>query len=457
MNRAQVAQTALWRHIVRMRTKILIGSGLLAGLLSVGPLSAQKVDEPRSTELTLRNAPEQVATPQQEFDIPAPDDLLEAPADARRVDGGVRYVFVERGDGDRAIGYNDRVWVKFTAWLPDGSVFDTTERKGRSRRVDVRAMMSGLTELIQQCRVGDRLDAWLPATATSVGGFSGLDEPLRIEFELIHARFAPSLPEPFRKPRRKKKYEFHTSESGLQWIVTERPEFGRSPQGSDMVLAEFAVWSHDGELLDSTIVDGEPANFNLEMTIPIFAEAFSSMIPGERRILWAPAELAGSYQDQGMSRQGALVIEVTLLQFMSRPEVPKDVFKAPSGAELTPLGVSYRILAEGRGSRHPREGDQVRILYSGWTREGVMFDSSYDHGEAGTFKLGSQMPLGWNDAIYQMLIGERRRIWIPEELAYAGAEGRPEGLLIFDVELLEILDEENPAEQPDLGPQDRRR
>jgi len=37
-----------------------------------------------------------------------------------------------------------------------------------------------------------------------------------------------------------------------------------------------------------------------------------------------------------------------------------------------------------------------------------------------------------------MVVGERRRFWIPEKLAYAGASGSPKGMLVFDVELLEI-------------------
>jgi peptidylprolyl isomerase len=37
-----------------------------------------------------------------------------------------------------------------------------------------------------------------------------------------------------------------------------------------------------------------------------------------------------------------------------------------------------------------------------------------------------------------MVVGEKTRFWIPEELAYKGQPGRPAGMLVFDVELLEI-------------------
>ena len=37
-----------------------------------------------------------------------------------------------------------------------------------------------------------------------------------------------------------------------------------------------------------------------------------------------------------------------------------------------------------------------------------------------------------------MVVGEKRRLWIPEALAYKGRTGAPQGMLVFDVELLSI-------------------
>ena len=38
-----------------------------------------------------------------------------------------------------------------------------------------------------------------------------------------------------------------------------------------------------------------------------------------------------------------------------------------------------------------------------------------------------------------MVVGEKRRVWIPESLAYQGRSGGPPGMLVFDIELLKIL------------------
>jgi peptidylprolyl isomerase len=46
---------------------------------------------------------------------------------------------------------------------------------------------------------------------------------------------------------------------------------------------------------------------------------------------------------------------------------------------------------------------------------------------------------GWREGLQLMTPGERRRLWIPEALAHAGAEGRPMGMLVFDIGLVAIV------------------
>ena len=77
------------------------------------------------------------------------------------------------------------------------------------------------------------------------------------------------------------------------------------------------------------------------------------------------------------------------------------------------------------------------VHYSGWTTDGKLFDSSVQRGEAATFGLGQVIP-GWTEGLQLMVLGEKTLFWIPKELAYDGKPGRPEGMLVFEVELLEI-------------------
>ena len=59
-------------------------------------------------------------------------------------------------------------------------------------------------------------------------------------------------------------------------------------------------------------------------------------------------------------------------------------------------------------------------------------------GTPNTFSVGGLIK-GFSEGLQLMTVGEKRRFWIPQELAYRGQPGRPAGMLVFDVELLEIL------------------
>ena len=75
--------------------------------------------------------------------------------------------------------------------------------------------------------------------------------------------------------------------------------------------------------------------------------------------------------------------------------------------------------------------------YAGWTTDGKMFDSSIPRGKPSSFPLNRVIP-GWTEGVQLMVVGEKTRFWIPEELAYKGKPGRPQGMLVFEIELLEI-------------------
>ena len=69
-----------------------------------------------------------------------------------------------------------------------------------------------------------------------------------------------------------------------------------------------------------------------------------------------------------------------------------------------------------------------------------MFDSSVTRGQPAQFPLTGVIK-GWTEGLQLMTVGEKRRFWILADLAYGEnpGGGRPGGLLVFDVELLEIV------------------
>lgn len=115
---------------------------------------------------------------------------------------------------------------------------------------------------------------------------------------------------------------------------------------------------------------------------------------------------------------------------------PDDVAAPPEDAEVTASGLASKVLTEGTGDTNPTATSRVTVHYTGWTTDGERFDSSVARGTPATFAL-NQVIAGWTEGVQLMVVGETRRFWIPEELAYQGRRA-PHGMLVFDVELIEI-------------------
>jgi FKBP-type peptidyl-prolyl cis-trans isomerase len=116
---------------------------------------------------------------------------------------------------------------------------------------------------------------------------------------------------------------------------------------------------------------------------------------------------------------------------------PPDVAAPPPDATKAPSGLATKVLAPGTGKDHPTKDDLVMVHYTGWTTDGKMFDSSVARSKPSTFGV-SRVIAGFSEGLQLMVTGEKRRLWIPEALAYKGQEGRPKGMLVFDVELIDM-------------------
>jgi peptidylprolyl isomerase len=116
---------------------------------------------------------------------------------------------------------------------------------------------------------------------------------------------------------------------------------------------------------------------------------------------------------------------------------PADVAAPPKDATKTASGLATKVLKAGSVSDHPTREDLVTVHYTGWTTDGKMFDSSVARGAPSTFGVSRVIP-GFSEGLQLMSPGEKRRLWIPEALAYKGQEGRPKGMLVFDVELIDM-------------------
>jgi peptidylprolyl isomerase len=171
---------------------------------------------------------------------------------------------------------------------------------------------------------------------------------------------------------------------------------------------------------------------------PGWTEGLQLMVTGEKRTFWVPTSLASQPPPAVPAQQGVTIV-VELLEILSAPKTPSDVKAPPKDAVVEADGLATKVLAKGTGTAHPTAKNGVSVQYAGWTTDGKMFDSSYTRGEPATFAVTGVIP-GWSEALQLMVEGEKRRVWIPEQLAYKGQPGRPPGMLVFDVELVKIND-----------------
>lgn len=119
-------------------------------------------------------------------------------------------------------------------------------------------------------------------------------------------------------------------------------------------------------------------------------------------------------------------------------DAPADVAEAPADAVRTPSGLAYKVLRKApEDARQASTMSTVVAHYTGWTTDGVRFDSSVERGEPAEFPLSAVIE-GWKEGVGTMAEGEKRRFWIPEDLAYKGREGFPAGTLVFEVELITV-------------------
>lgn len=127
-----------------------------------------------------------------------------------------------------------------------------------------------------------------------------------------------------------------------------------------------------------------------------------------------------------------------------REDVTFRTVQSAAEGELqrTRSGLRYVELAEGDGP-YPRHGQTLVVHYTGWTEEGVKFDSSLDRGESFGFRLGEGMVIaGWDEGLAAMRPGGRRRLILPSHLAYGergiGEAIPPRAALVFEVTLIAV-------------------
>lgn len=134
----------------------------------------------------------------------------------------------------------------------------------------------------------------------------------------------------------------------------------------------------------------------------------------------------------------ALVLLAAAAASQTLPDLPApaDVAAPPADAVRSDSGLISRVVVPGNGVDRPQDADYVTVHYAGWTTDGHLVDSSRARFMPNFFPLNRVMA-GWRECVGLMTVGETRRCWVPQALAYNGQAGRPTGTVVFDIELLD--------------------
>ena len=410
----------------RMRTTLLPVL-LLAGLgVACAEKPAPEAQAPAAEAPSMQTPP---------ADIPAPPDVAAPPADAEKAPNGLASKVLQPGTGTVHPEPQDTVKVNYTGWTTDGKMFDSSVKRGVPAAFPLKNVIPGWTQGLQLMVEGEKRRFWIPEELAYKGQPGKPQGMLVFDVELIEIRPGPK-PLPAPADVAAPPADAQKTKSGLASKVLEKGTGKVHPKADDRVKVHYTGWTTDGQMFDSSVVRGQPATFGLNQVIPGWTEGLQLMVEGEKRRIWIPEELA--YQGKPGRPQGMLVFDVELLDILETPAAPPDVKAPPKDAQVTESGLASKVLKKGTGTVHPSPTSVVEVHYTGWTTDGKMFDSSVTRGQPARFPLNGVIP-GWTEGVQLMVEGEKRRFWIPEELAYKGKPGAPQGMLVFDVELLQIV------------------
>jgi FKBP-type peptidyl-prolyl cis-trans isomerase len=172
-----------------------------------------------------------------------------------------------------------------------------------------------------------------------------------------------------------------------------------------------------------------------DINVEVMAQAFLQFLKDEETLLDPEAanEVVGRFFESANTRSAQKNLEE------GNAFLEKN--KEKTGITVTESGLQYEVITEGTGPK-PGPEDVVKVHYHGTLMDGKVFDSSVDRGEPVEFPVGQVIP-GWTEALQLMSVGSKWKIYLPGNLGYgdrgAGGDIGPNAVLVFDVELIEIV------------------
>jgi peptidylprolyl isomerase len=237
--------------------------------------------------------------------IAAPADVAAPPADATKTASGLATKVVKPGTGTTHPAKDDVVTVDYTAWTPDGKMLDSTVERGKPVTLQVKKMLPGMSEGVQQMVTGETSMMWIPQSLTYKGQQG---KPVgTLVFQVTLDDIPTRAPADVKRPPA----DAQRTKSGLAYQVLTPGEGKRHPKSVDEVTVHYTGWTTDGKMFDSSVMRGQPSSFRLDRVIPGWTEGLQLMVEGEKARFWIPEDLAyrGKQPPFGM-----LVFDIELIK-----------------------------------------------------------------------------------------------------------------------------------------------
>lgn len=209
----------------------------------------------------------------------------------------------------------------------------------------------------------------------------------------------------------------------------------------------YALGSSVGTFVATNLTNQEEAEFALDRQLVI--AGFVDSLKAESKISQEDAEAL-------LTQMQEMVVEQRQQVIGSKAQAEGEAYLAENakkeGVTVTESGLQYEVIsAAPDDAPKPVATDIVEVHYEGTLIDGEVFDSSFERGEPAVFPL-NRVIAGWTEGVQLMGVGSKYRFVIPANLAYGerevgGGMIPPNSTLIFEVELLDIVEQEE-AEMP---------
>lgn len=365
-----------------------------------------------------------------------PGEVGKPPGTAEIRPSGVAVVILKPGSGELEIGEFDRISVNYSTWLEGGKLYFSTNTRRAPTNFDMPQMSPGLRDGMVGMRKGEVRRLWIPAALARANERSPRG-PVLTEIEVLAiAKGTPPVPAP--PDVAEAPADAEQLPTGVRYRVLAPPTGNFMPDIHDRVTVRMTSWDSSGKMLESSTRHGGTDAMVAGQAPPGVALVLAEMKTGEKRRIWVPLEVARQRPSQHTL---PLVYDLELVEVVDMPEppdAPKQLTPPKRGVKRTESGIAYKVLKKGRGKlKPPLPKTKVALLLSGWTTEGTLIASTVMNDRAYVARVRSMIP-AFKEIVPTMVIGEKRRLWIPAELAFKGQPGKPQGDVIYDIEVAGI-------------------